>query len=365
MANQQDDKNLSIDSLFTNVRDRRLASLAKVEDEAEKAHVEMQIHQRRCQVVPMRQVSSRPFRSEIGIERTPIFVVGSFKDDWREYRRLLRDPGTDEHIEQIVRVGKKHPSDRARGVLKQPHQELFYKLLALWDKAGYPLLIPDDSSSDLALGYFVTSAFDLVRFVFDGRYSGREYARLRTLLGDLCSIPVVLEHHYLRDNSQDITEFTFLSSADWEGRRVDRETGVPLGAGKSEGRIVFSPVVTMGFLRKQHKPLLLAPYLSLGADRRGRRAELARLLYPLLDHELSRKPKYHCKLAALAERLGCRPQKYRSKRREQFSAAVSALDGLPILSEKFRLGVTLRESDDGTDWVLTAWRAGQESLPLD
>ncbi len=344
------------------VTQQTLATFMATHEAQERAELQMQIRQGRCNIIPMRRTQTRPFRSEIGIERTPIFVSSSFKGDWREYRRVVTDPRTNEPIEQVVRVGRKHKTDRPRGVLQQVHQELFFKLLALWDRAGYPIYAPNDGADCTAMGYLVTSAFELVKFASGGKYNGYRYTRIRSLLADMAAIPIVREHHYLHRDVVDVDEFTLLYGADWTGRNIDRSTGVPLGGGRSEVRIVFSPLVTLGFMRQEHKPLLLGTYLSLGADGRGRRAELARLLYPLLDHELARKPAFHCKLATLAERLGCRVFKYRSQRRQQFQGAVQALNGLPILSEKFRLRLALEESKDSTDWILRASRDGQERL---
>lgn len=328
----------------------------------QRAEYAMQLRQRRCNIVPMRKTASQPFRSELGIERTPIFVSSAYRQDWREYQRQIVDPESQETIVQIVRVGRKHENDRPRGVLTQIHQHVFYKLLALWDRAEYPLAVLQNGEHQIAMGTFRQSAYSLVRFI-DGDVSGYRYKRLRSVLGDLSAIPIVREHHYLHRGTVDVDDFTLLAAAEWTGRELDPERGTPRPTGRSEVRIVFSPTVTEGFLRAEYKPLLLTPYLSVRSGS-GRRAELAALLYPFLDYELSRKPHYHAKLSQLGERFGCSPQEYASQRKRQFLSAVKALDGLPILAETFRLRVRLIRSQDGSDWVLEARREGQESLPL-
>jgi hypothetical protein len=313
----------------------------------------------------------KPFRSELELEKTPLFVTSKYKGDSWEYCRTLTNPDTGERVEQRVRVGKKHPRDRPRGVLTQMHQEVFYKLLWLWGESGYEVMLPggtDNVSAGAedvkrAIGYFDISPYALVRFVF-GEDGGLQYGRLRSLLADLVGIPIVREYHYLQRGTFSVDEFTLLSGADWKGRQIDRKTGTPRRDGSSEVHIQFSEAVTRNFLDKQIKSLLLGVYTSIGADRRGRRLEIARLLYPLLDYELYGKPEYHCKLAALFQRLGCRSYKYKSKRREKILAAVGALDGLPILGEQYRLRIKLTEAEDGSDWVLVAWRDAQERLPF-
>ena len=69
---------------------------------------------------------------------------------------------------------------------------------------------------------------------------------------------------------------------------------------------------------------------------------------------------YHVRLAALAERFGLAKKNYRSKRHEQFAGALQALNGKPILSEKFQLRVELRDSEDGQDYVLVARRESNQ-----
>jgi hypothetical protein len=94
----------------------------------------------------------------------------------------------------------------------------------------------------------------------------------------------------------------------------------------------------------------------LGAPGRGRRAELACLLYTLFDHELATKDTYHITLTALAERYGMTHQRYKSDRKRPFAHAARLLDGQPILGEKYRLQVQLRDAADGKDYVLVARR---------
>ena len=70
------------------------------------------------------------------------------------------------------------------------------------------------------------------------------------------------------------------------------------------------------------------------------------------------------RLMKLAERFGLARYPYKSKRREKFLRAVSTLDGKPILGERYRLRTMLRESQDGTDFVLVARREPTDQLPL-
>ena len=84
--------------------------------------------------------------------------------------------------------------------------------------------------------------------------------------------------------------------------------------------------------------------------------EIARLLYPFLDGQLHDKPEYTVKMDALAERFCLRRYRFKSQRREQFTFAVSVLDGKPIQEGRYTLRTTIRQSQDGQDFMLVARR---------
>ena len=84
--------------------------------------------------------------------------------------------------------------------------------------------------------------------------------------------------------------------------------------------------------------------------------EIARLLYPFLDGQLSVKDEYHCRLQALAERFALRSYQYKSQRRQQFEPAIAVLHGKPILAERYVLDITMPVALDGKDYVLVARR---------
>jgi hypothetical protein len=322
--------------------ERRVAAeeTAKVE-----AEIARQKAERRLNIIPMPQVATQPFRSELTVERHALFVSNGFKGEFWKYERTVTHPESEEPVIQRVTVGKV-ANGRSLGVLTQAHQEIFYGLLKLWAETGYPL-------SSHGQGVIETTAYELVTKL-RGSDAPKHYARVRSLLRELHSIPITLENAYTWQGVGDLEEFTLLGEVHWQLRKIDPATHRPLVGGKSQVRILLSSVLTEGFLRKNIKQLLYGPYQELGAGKYGRRAEVARLLYPLLDHELATKETYHVRLAALAERLGMAPKAYRSKRHEQFIGAVRALNGKPILSEQFRLSVELRESEDADDYVLVA-----------
>ena len=311
------------------------------------ADLDEQTRLKRLTLVPFpAEVTARvlPFRSPLSIEHSTIFASNDFKGD---SRIIVLDPET----RARVLIGQVDDQDRARGVLVQRHQDVFYKLLVLWQEQGYRL----GDYGGTEYGVLVSTPHKIVMAVC-GDDAEHHYKRARRLITDLQSIPIVFERVRTWQGTRDRIQFTLLGGLQWDERNVDKVTGLPRPGGKSEVSIMFSPFVTDSFKRKNVKQLLAEPYYRLGGARFGPRAEIARLLYPFLDAQLSTKPEYHAKLDALAERFGLRRYKYKSDRRRKFELAVKMLDGKPILGERFELSVLLEEASDGTDYVLIARR---------
>lgn len=340
---------------------------------AEKVERAKQIEEGRCNIVPMPNVATRPFRSELYTESMPLFVANSFKEESRSYERKLKHPETGEPIIDRVVVGKTGKKDRERGVLKQEHQEAWYKLLKLWDEQGYSL-----KTEKATVGVLKVTQYELVMALV-GDDSAKAYARVGRLLADLAGIPILRSQHYSWQNKTDKVGFTLVDGATWIAENVDAETMRPFPGGRADVTVSFSPFVTEQFLRKHVKQVMLTPYLELSgvrardleeggskerSSRAGRRAALAPLLYSKLDYELARKDRYHIKLAPLFAELGMTAYRYKSQRKQRALFAVKALNGKPIAGEKYKLRVTIRESSDGKDFVLEAERtAPQMDLP--
>lgn len=295
-----------------------------------------------CSLIPFPQVATQPFRSELVLERHPLFVVNAFKDDCFIHERTVEHPESGEPIVQRVMVGKTDVQGKSYGVLKQVHQEVFYKLLKLWGDQGYPL--------EGTLGVIKTTVYDLVR-ALRGNDAAPHYRRVKELIRDLSSIPITLENGYTWQGLQDLDEFSLIADVKWNVRKLNKETLRPKQGGISNVKIFLSETVTEGFLRKNVKQLLWQPYAAL-----GKRAQIARLLYPILDYELASKDHFHIALRPLAARLGMAIQRYKSDRKRPFAQAIKHLQGKPILGEKYKLHLQLTDAADGDDVILKASR---------
>ena len=309
-----------------------------------------QVAEGRCKVVPHPKVATQPFRTERTVEQHSLFLANRYKGTVYTREWMTPHPsGSGEPVLRRVTIGDPDPRGGGYGVLKQVHQDVFYKLLELWADAGYPVM----EHKGKVFGVFSMSAYALVKAV-RGDDSAQQYRTLRRLLREMKSIPIALQTIYSWQSTvEQPEEFSLLYGVEWD--RKGRSYTVTIS---------FSEFVTDGFLQKNVKTLLGGPYRQLGAEGRGGRGELAKLLYPFLDGQLATKESFHIKLAKLAERFGLAPHKKKSLRKQQFSAALDFLHGQLILCERYVLHLRLDDSSDGQDYVLIARREPNGQLTL-
>lgn len=95
---------------------------------------------------------------------------------------MLKHPETGEPITDRLVVGSSNGTPK-QGVLKQVHQECWYRLLKLWDEQGYRLETGEGSTA----GVLRMSQYELVMAIV-GDDSEKAYTRVRRLLSDLSQI---------------------------------------------------------------------------------------------------------------------------------------------------------------------------------
>ncbi|MEM7495954.1 MAG: hypothetical protein AAF471_07500 [Myxococcota bacterium] len=83
---------------------------------------------------------------------------------------------------------------------------------------------------------------------------------------------------------------------------------------------------------------------------------ISRALYSLLDTELMTQEMVTISLVNLFAKLGIRPYKYKSKRKQKVESALAVLHGEVIRGGAYRLQIYLRPSNDRSDYILQAER---------
>lgn len=300
------------------------------------------------------QLSVRPFRAELTLEQQSLFVSDTYQGKFLERELIVRDTSGKQLVTRLT-VGKAHPREQGRGVLRHAHQDVLYKLYELWGKLGYPVSVVDG----VEMGTIRMTVYGLVSALYPGDDSARAYRRASALLQDLKAIPIVLENVTSWQGLINREKFEIIYGLEWSERKVDPVTRVPSSDGTSTVTIRFHTFITEAFRRDYTRILLAKPYESLSAP--GRKSGIANLLYPWLQEELFTRDRFEVELKAVAERFMFQQHAQRSKRKEQFKSAVRLLNGLLILEGKYRLHVELVELPH--DYLLSASRRPVASEP--
>jgi len=314
-----------------------------------------QLDAERCKLEVLPKIATLPYRSEISTEQACLFVSNSYKGRWFTHEATIKHPQSGEPITRRRTIGKVCEDDEPRGVLRSVHAQIWRKLLRLWGERrdeAYKLGVVDGEY----YGSLSMSAYELVK-ALRGSDSEPHYNRVKKLLQDLKSIPIVLEHTYTWNGYVDRVTFTLLGDVKWTERTVDKKTGRPKPGGESRVTILFSSFVTEGFLRKHVKTVLGEPGKKLRGN--GPRAELADLLYHFVNTQLATKDEYNVRLQGLVEQFGMTRYSRKSERLRQFTPALRAVHGARMLAtdeREFFMHMSTRLAAGGDDYVLIASR---------
>jgi len=309
--------------------------------------IDAQLKEGRCNLIPF-PFKENKVRSELTIERHAIFAANTFKGDLRTYERKIKNPLSGEEFILRIEIGDRTGKIKGMGVLKQKHQEAFYKLAQIWSDSEYKL---EQEERPFIYGYLELSVYDLVQKL-RGDDAGNNYQKVLQLLNEMSSIRINIKKLDTKNGSCDIQDFSILSY-DWRAKNFNQKTLRPNSNGESKVRIRFSDFITDNFLRKNVKSLMLNPYFSLKDQ--GRKG-VAQLLYTMLDYELASKEMFHISLINLCSRIGLAQYKYKSDRKRKLESLVTLLNGKPILDGKYEIISYLEEAEDRRDWVFTARR---------
>lgn len=316
------------------------------EDEKSLIDVNAQKAEGKCNLIPF-PIKENKVRSDLSVERHAIFAANTFKADFRCYERSLKDQQTGENFTLKIEVGDR--KIKGLGVLKQKHQEAFYKLSQIWSQQNYYL--EEEKEKNTVLGSIELSIYDLVQKL-RGDDAGHHYQSAMQLLKEMAMIRVCIKKINLDDDTCDMKEFTLLSYG-LDATRFNETTLKTKPGGISKVNIRFSKFVTDNFLKKNIKALMLGPYLSL--EDKGRKG-VAQLLYTMLDYELSTKEKFNISLKNLYSRLGLAEYKYKSDRKRKLEPAVEQLKKQKILDGEYEIEAYFIESEDKEDWIFIARR---------
>lgn len=222
-------------------------------------------------------------RSELNLEKNPVFTVSSYKKKSREI--VLRETSPEGEItERRIIIGKTAQGVET-GVLNTSHFKVYLALLELWDKAGRPVLEPVH--------------FTILRVLkrLGMKDSGEEYRRLKRWLRDLRQIPIsFIQSFYIpkKGEYRDLSDITILNHLRiYERKEIGRQKKI-----RGYGEFRFDDYIIEGLINNYVHPLRLDVIKSFKKHK-----DLAILLYTFIDRNLAFKDEFEIGLERLFEIL--------------------------------------------------------------
>jgi hypothetical protein len=265
-------------------------------------------------------------RSELNIERWPLFTTSRFKGKSREYVRREVE-GDSVKLKKVV-IGRL--VDKEVGVLRIFDLKCFYALVKLWEEAGRPG--PDE---------MVTFSLHELGRILKLGWGGKTHREIKESLLRLRGLPITWISAFYRkdtDTTEELLElFTILS----ELKIYERRKGGRLQAGYSQFR--FNERLVLNLLGNYTKPLYLNVILNL-------EKEISVLLYLHLDLVMADKTHYARRTGELIAELDLSGDyRYPSYRRRVLEPALKELEGVELSTGKLTYA-KLQKLPGGQDW---------------
>lgn len=286
--------------------------------------------------------TNQVIRSELNIERFPLFTTSQFKGKSREYTREERLPSGDVQQKRVV-IGK--IADNEVGVFRILDLKCFYTLVKLWENAGRP--VDQD----------VSFSIHRISKILGKVWSGRSYKQVKDSLERLRKIPIDWIHAFYckdRDETHELLEtFTILAVLKLYEKRGKKQRVM-----EALSCFRFNESIIANLLNNYSKPIWLDVVLNL-------HKEISILLYLHIDLVMAKRTDYARRLDNLIlEDLdlgGSYP--YPSYRRRVIEPALKELKGIR-LSTGTLTSAELEKTQDGADWKVVFKKTPfVESLP--
>lgn len=242
----------------------------------------------------------RPFFSQGLIEKT-IFLPNSSR------KKSYVVAENQEYQLSIGTVGGK----KEFGILKIRHRDVLYALLRLWAENNwktteYEIKNADNTKIVIRTGYVKTNRHEILSLILKKRPGKKDYDSLMDTLWDLKTIPINL----IDKKEKDISKiFSLLNSFSFNKKDVYGEL-----------TIYFNEEITKNYYRKKDLKL---KYLETF---RNFKSEVASILYPVVDRNLSQMSKYSVKIEKLCEQTGLSKYKYISEYKKKWKTALNELN---------------------------------------
>lgn len=276
-------------------------------------------------------------KTEINIERNPIFATTRFQGNSREIIRGVMNDDDGSEVQSKITIGKIIREDGQIvevGVLNTSHLKVFYGVLKLWQQQSLN-----------ADGVIRFSRNELQKIM--GRKGGWVSKRIKQWVMDLATIPLLWEHSFYDaqtgEHLKSITGFHFIES--YEIFTRSKKPNTPYF---TNSKIQLNGLVVKNILNKGGKNLRFDTILNL-------KSETALLLYRFLDWKMSHQEKLEKNLKDLFEEMGLdtssKYYRYPSNRKQAIEDAVKELEGKEISTGVLH-SFSIEPMRDGNDFKL-------------
>jgi hypothetical protein len=282
-------------------------------------------------VADVKALSESPniIRSELNIEKFPLFTTSQFKGKSREYTREERT-SLGEIQKRTVVIGK--IAGNEIGILRILDLKCFYALVKMWEEAGKPY---DEN---------VSFSCHRIAKILGKSWSGRSYSQIKGSLERLRKIPIDWIRAFKNKGSDDtlkvLETFTILEDL----KLVEREKGEVVVEAFSSFR--FNKHLLSNLSSNYSKPVSLDTIFRFKRD-------ISILLYLHLDLIMSKRTDYSRRLENLIVQdldLGTTYQ-FPSYRKRIIQPALDELLGCRLSTGLLTKAVIERTSD-GKDWKI-------------
>jgi hypothetical protein len=245
-------------------------------------------------------------RSELNIEKWPLFTTSQFRGKSREYSRQ-------EIVEGKVKTRKViigRLADKEIGVLRLLDLKCFYSLIKLWEDAGRPF------------ERNVTFAIHEIAKIVGKSWSGRTYQEIKESLLKLRGMPITWISSFYQKDTDTMEEYIELFNILSDLKIYTRKEGSKPFQAFSTFR--FNERLLRNLLNNHSKPLYLDVALSL-------KKEVSILLYLHLDLVMANKVYYARMTKDLIKELDLGGDyRYLSYRKRVLSPALKELEGVML-----------------------------------
>jgi len=245
-------------------------------------------------------------RSELNVERWPLFTTSKYPSQSREFVRQQVERG--KVVTKKVVIGKL--GDKEVGVFRILDLKVFYALIKLWETAGNPF----EKS--------VNFAIHEIAKIIGKAWSGRTYQEIKESLLRLRGIPITWINSFYQKDTDTVEEYLELFNILSELKIYTRRQGgaPPIAASSFK----FNDRLVRNLLSHYSKPLYLDVVMGL-------KKEISILLYLHLDLVMADKLVYSRMSGDLIRDLGLSGDyRFPSYRKRVLSPALEELEGLPL-----------------------------------